>query len=100
MAKPTKFEQIVADLNRNPSEENWKEFAKALKNSGIKYYTTVYANDKINRLKDLKESYVVLRDGRYKVVTKVPVYKKNSKGGIEGALEHLMGLLNANMVNK
>lgn len=98
MQKTSKFEGIVAELNRNPSIANWEAFAKALKKSNVKYYRPVYINDKIDRLKDLKDSYVVLHDARYRVVGKVPVYKKLPKGGIEGALAYLAGLLNTNVV--
>lgn len=95
----TKFEEAVAALNRDPTEANWEAFARALKNSRIKYYRTIYINDKIHRLKDLKQSYVVLHDDKYRVITKVPVYKKSSNRSIEGATIYLMGLLNANKVN-
>ena len=99
MTKNSKFDAVMAELNRNPSIANWEAFAKALKGSNVKYYRPVYINDKINRLKDLKDSYVVLHDARYKVVGRVPVYKRLSKGGIEGALAYLAGLLNTNMVD-
>jgi hypothetical protein len=93
------FDAAVSQLWKDPSEKNWVAFSKALKDSKIRYYKTFYVNDKIKRLKDLKESYAVLYDGKYKVVTKVPVYKKASKNSIEGAMIYLMGLLNANKVD-
>jgi hypothetical protein len=99
MQKTSKFESAVAELNRDPTTANWEAFAKALKKSNAKYYRTVYMNDKIDRLKDLKDSYVVLHDSRYRVVAKVPVYRKLRGGEIEGALAYLAGLQNANMVN-
>lgn len=95
----TKLDKAVEALNRNPTEANWKVFASALKGSNLKYYKTVYVNDKIRRLKDLEDSYVVLYDGRQRVVTKVPVHKKLAKGGIGGALEYLAGLENVNKVD-
>ena len=98
MQKNSKFEKILAELNGNPSIANWEAFSKALKKSNVKYYRPIYINDKINRLKDLKDSYVVLHDAKYKVVGRVPVYKKLPSGGIEGALAYLAGLLNTNMV--
>lgn len=94
-----RFEKAAEALNKNPTEANWKAFARELKGSGLKYYKTVYANDKIKRLKDLKDSYAILYDGKYRVVTKVPVYRKLQSGEIGGALEYLAGLLNANKVD-
>jgi len=91
--------KIAEQLWKDPNEKNWEAFTRALKKSQIKYYQTVYINDKIRRLRDLKQSYAELYDGKYRVVTKVPVYKKASKGGIEGATIYLMGLLNANKVD-
>ncbi len=95
----TKFDDMVTALNKNPTKATWEAFAKELKKSNIKYYRTMYINGKIKKVQDLKKSYAVLYDAKYKIVTKVPVYKTTSKGEIEGALEYLMGLLNANMVN-
>ena len=100
MKKTSKFEDILAKLNKDPSIANWETFAKELKKGNVRYYRPVYINDKIDRLKDLKDSYIVLHDAKYKVVGRVPVYKKLPKGGIEGALAYLAGLLNTNMVNK
>ncbi len=97
--KMTKFEEMVTALNNNPSKANWEKFAKELKKSNIKYYRTVYINGKIKKIQDLKKSYAILYDAKYKIVTKVPVYKNVSKGEIEGALAYLMGLLNANKVD-
>jgi len=95
----TKFDNIVATLTKNPSKANWENFAKELKKSKAKYYKTVYINGKIKKVQDLKKSYVILYDAKYKIITKVPVYKNTSKGEIEGALSYLMGLQNANLVN-
>lgn len=98
MVSTEAVKKMADKLWKSPNTKNWEEFAKILKKSGIKYYKTFYANGKLKRLEDLTESYALLYDGRYRVITKVPVYKTISKG-IEGALIYLMGLQNANLVD-
>lgn len=89
---------ISGKLWKNPSASNWAALRVALKGSSVKYYKTVY-HGKLKGLEDLKKGKVLLLDGRYHEVATIPMYKKSQKGGIEGALEYIRGLSNANMVD-
>jgi hypothetical protein len=87
-----KIETIVADLWKNPTDKTWEKFASELKkDKKIKYYKTIYTTGKIKRFQDLKQSYAILYDTKYKVVTKVPLFMKR-KEGLTGATIYLMGL--------
>ncbi len=88
------MENIIDRLNKEPSEENWEEFAKVLPKSGIKYYRVVYMKGSIKNAEDLTKSYAELFDEKGNLVTKVPIFKKGKK--IEGALYYLKGLNNIN----
>ena len=85
----------IADmLQKEPNETNWEKFAKALKKSGIKYYRIVYVS--LKNAEDLTKSYAELFDAKGKLVTKVPIFKRDSGKKVEGATIHLKGLLNIN----
>ncbi len=93
----TKFEDTVEKLNKDPSDQAWGAFAKELGKSKAKYYKTFYP-PKIKKMQDLVKSYVILYDAKYTILAKLPVYKKGTKGRIEGALIYLKGL-EQNMVS-
>lgn len=100
MVSNESINKLCETLWKDPSTKNWESFARALqKNKQIKYYRTVYANGKIKKVQDLKKSWAELFDAKYKLITKVPLYK-NIPGGIEGATIYLMGLNVANLVKK
>ncbi len=88
------MKKIVDELNKNPIEENWEKFAKALPKSGLKYYRVVYQKSSLKNAEDLRKSYAELYDKNGKLVYKVPIFKKSKK--IEGATIYLKGLLNIN----
>jgi hypothetical protein len=95
MAK-TGISEIADTLWKEPSEANWKRFAKALPKSGIVYYRAVYQNGgKLNRAQDLTKSYVELYDSKEKLVAKVPIFKRDG-GKITGATYYMKGLLTVN----
>ena len=73
---------IIAQLEANPSEENWKKArAKILKEG--KYYYTFYPNG-VQGSMSLKGAYVIIYDKSYKNLYKIPISKKVGRD-IEGA---------------
>ncbi len=91
----------VADaLWKEKSEDRWREFAEALKGSGVRYYKVVFADEgKLTRMQDLTKSYAQLYDADYKTVTKVPLFMKQGKG-IRGATKYLIGLQVSNKASE
>ena len=88
----SKIEPLVAKLWDDPSEKNWKTFAAALKKSDIKYYKIIFANEgKLNKMQDITKSVAELYDAKYKLITKVPIFKKEGKR-TRGATIYLTGL--------
>ena len=98
MHTDTNVNEISRRLWADPCARNWKALRVVLKGSGVKYYRTVY-HGKLKGLEDLKKEKVLLLDSRCHEVAAIPMYKKSQKGGIEGALEYIRGLSNANMVD-
>lgn len=81
---------LIKELNSNPTEKNWELFLKKAKKDRAKYYSVIYPKGIKDRL-SLRESYAVIYDNRYKQMYKVPIIK-NTKKGIEGATMYLKGL--------
>ena len=80
---------IIAELQENPTEENWKRArAKILKEG--RYYYAFYPNG-IQGSMSLKGAYAVIYDARMKSLYSVPVIKRVGKG-VEGATIYLKGL--------
>ena len=87
--------KISESLWKNPSASNWESLAKSLPKSGVKYYRVVYQKGKLANTEDLRDSYVELFDAKERLVSKVPVFRKEGKG-VRGATIYLKGLLNTN----
>ncbi len=80
---------IIAALNADPSEENWKRArAKILKEG--RYYYAFYPNG-IQGSMSLKGAFAVIYDGRMKSIYKVPITRRIGRG-VEGATIYLKGL--------
>ncbi|MCW6160295.1 MAG: hypothetical protein LVQ95_04385 [Candidatus Micrarchaeales archaeon] len=93
-----KILDIAEALWRDESDRNWKEFVKALPESGIKYYRVVFLKgEKLKKAQDLTKSYAELYDAKEKLVTKIPIFEKKGKK-IEGATYYMKGLLTINKV--
>lgn len=85
-------------LWKEPTDKNWKAFAAMLKGSRAKYYKIVFANEgKLNKMQDLTKSFAELYDAEYRLVTKVPIFKKDGKK-LRGATIYLTGLQVLNVV--
>ena len=80
---------IIAQLQANPSEENWKKARPRVLKDG-KYYFTFYPKG-IRGSLSLKGAYVVIYDKRMKSLYNVPIVKRAGKG-VEGATWYLKGL--------
>jgi hypothetical protein len=93
------IEAIVEALWKAPTKENWGKFVKALPKSKLKYYKVVFKKGKIKRVGDLVHDYAELYDAKEKLVTKIPIYQKNS-GKIDGATYFMKGLLTLNRVDE
>lgn len=94
-----KIDAIAAALWKAPSEKNWRAFASALKKSNIKYYKIIFANEgKLNKMQDITKSVAELYDAKYKLVTKVPIFKNEGKR-TRGATIYLIGLQVSNRAN-
>ena len=78
-------------LWREPSTKNWEAFAKSLKGSGARYYKPVFESGKIKKFEDLRRSWVIIYDSKYKIITKVPIFMNRGKG-LVGATKYLIGL--------
>lgn len=89
------IEDISRELWKSPTSANWEKLSRSLPRSGIKFYRVVYQKGKIANKEDLRDSYVELYDSKERMVTKVPVFKREGKG-IRGATIYLKGLLNTN----
>ena len=92
--KNDKIIRIADALQKEPNEANWEKFAKALKKSGIKYYTIVYVT--LKNAEDLTKSYAELFDAKGMFVIKVPIFKRSNGKKVEGATIYLKGLRNIN----
>ncbi|MGC8694405.1 MAG: hypothetical protein ACP5RI_02190 [Candidatus Micrarchaeia archaeon] len=86
--------KIAEELWKSPNEDNWSRFRDVLKKSKAKYYKVIYEKS-LGSKEDLRKSYAELYDSKYKLITKIPIFKE-VKGGVEGATINLEGLLNAN----
>jgi hypothetical protein len=92
VGKSDKIKKIAEGLWDEPSEKNWKAFSSALRGSGISYYRVKFQNGgKLNRIQDLAKSFAELYDAKYKLVTKVPIFKKEGKS-MRGATIYLIDL--------
>jgi hypothetical protein len=90
--KKEKVEKAAEGLWKDPSEKNWRAFSTALKGSSIRYYRVVFQNGgKLNKIQDLAKSFAELYDAKYRLVAKVPIFKKEGKS-IRGATIYLIGL--------
>ena len=95
-----KINDIADALWKDESEKNWKEFAKALPKSGLKYYRVVFLKEeKLKKAQDLTKSYAELYDAKEKLVAKIPIFEKKGKK-IEGATYYMKGLLTINKVEE
>lgn len=77
--------------------ENWEALRRALWGSGVVYYKAVYGA-KLHKISDLKKAYILLYDGKFKEVTKIPIWE-DAGGGITGATKYLIGLKVSNLVD-
>lgn len=91
----TGMDNIVQELNKEQSKENWDKFGKALKSSGIKYYLVKFDKGKVNMLEDLRKAHAELYNSKQKLVYKIPIVMNNGKK-IRGTTIYLKGLLNLN----
>ena len=92
MAKNSKVQNASKALWKEQSEKNWKALASSLKNSSIKYYRVIFANEgRLNRMQDLTKSFAELYDAKHATVVKVPIFKRE-KNRIRGATIYLTGL--------
>ena len=99
MQNNSKLQDAAKSLWSEQSEKNWKAFGAALKNSNVRYYRIIFANEgHLNKMQDLTKSFAELYDARYKLVTKVPIFK-SEKNRIRGATIYLSGLQVANGVD-
>ncbi len=90
------IKEITDTLWEEPSEANWKRFAKALPKSNLRYYKVVYQNGgKLNRAQDLTKSYAELYDPKQKLVLRIPIFEKSGRK-ITGATYYMKGLLTIN----
>lgn len=89
MAKETSKQDVIAQLEADPTEENWKKAVPKILKEG-KYYYTFYPKGIQGEL-SLKGAYAIIYDKSYKNLYKVPIFKKVGKG-VEGALWYLKGL--------
>ena len=80
---------MIAELEANPSEENWKRAGWKILKEGRYYYT--FYPDGVQGSMSLKGAYAVIYDKGYKSLYKIPLFKKAGKG-IEGATWYLKGL--------
>jgi len=97
MSDKMDFSEIAKRLTEDPSEENWKKFAAALKKSSAKFYRVVYMHGSLKNAEDLRQSYAELYDSKKKLIARVPIFK-NMKNGVEGATIYLKGLENLPVV--
>ncbi len=89
---PGKIDKAVEGLWKSPNEKSWGAFRSALKGSGIVYYRVAYQDGgKLNRIQDIKKSFVELFDSKYNLKAKVPLFMNEGKG-ITGATKYLIGL--------
>ncbi len=91
------FKDVVADLSKSQSRQNWEKFRKGLKASGAKYYSVTFDKGKVNRKEDLRKAFAVLYDSKSKPIYNVPIVI-SEKGKMRGATIYLKGLLNVNKV--
>jgi len=91
--KDTDLKVIAVELKLNPNESNWKKFEKAIKTSNAMYYKITYKT--LNNKENLKEAYAEIFDKDKKLITAVPIFKKEGKK-TEGATIHLKDLVSIN----
>ncbi len=94
MAGKKGIDSAVANLNANPTKENWEAFRKLLLKSGAKYYKVFYPK-KLESKKELEYAYAVIYNSRYRQMFRVPVFMRSGKS-IEGATIYFKELLNTN----
>jgi hypothetical protein len=82
-------------LWKSNGEKDWQKFRNILKKSKAKYYKIVFEKGKVATKEDLRDSYALLYDAKFKEIAKVPIFMVKNKG-IEGATIYLEGLLNTN----
>jgi len=80
---------LIAQLQENPTEENWKKARPRILKEG-KYYFTFYPKG-IQGSLSLKGAYVVIYDRKMKSLYNVPIVRRAGKG-VEGATWFLKGL--------
>ena len=92
MEKGQALSAIAERLWDSSSEENWLEFAKALKNSKARYYKVVFGNKgKLTKVQELTKSYAQIYDAKHNPMAKIPIFKTKGKK-IEGATIYMKGL--------
>ncbi len=88
----SKVDKAVEALWKSPNDKSWEAFHYALKGSGVVYYRVAYQNGgKLDRIQDIKKSFVELFDAKYRPVAKVPLFMNKGKS-ITGATKYLIGL--------
>lgn len=83
--------EITNELNKNPSEKNWKRLNSALRKGKVEYYRVFFEKGKLKNTQDLRNSYVKLYDKKKNEMAQVPIFMKNGKE-IGGATIYLKGL--------
>ncbi len=100
MVDNSEVKKAADALWKEQNEDNWKAFAKALKDSNAEYYKIVFANEgKLNRMQDLTKSYAEIYDAKYHQITKIPIVRNEGKK-VRGATIYLVGLQVSNRVNE
>jgi hypothetical protein len=92
MTDNSELSKVSEALWKEQSESNWDKFSEVLKSSNAVYYRVVFADEgKLSKMQDLTKSYAEIYDKEYKLITKVPIVKKDGRK-IRGATIYLMGL--------
>ena len=90
------IDELVQNLNADPSSENWSKFSAAIKKSNARYYKIVYPRE-LKGMDNLAEAYAILYDIKFKILFKVPIILINKnpadKKQIKGATSFLSGLM-------
>lgn len=93
--KPQKTIREIEQLQKEPTEDNWKKALKIIQKG--KYYYIYYPNALKGKM-SLSSAYAIIYDKSEKPIFKVPILKK-TKNGIEGATSYLVGLeINREMI--
>ncbi len=86
-------DEVIRNLNSDPSRDNWVKLESWLPSSRARYYKIYFREGNISSEQDLLGSYAAIFDSKMRELGKLPIYEKEPDGGIKGALIHLRGLL-------